>query len=125
MCQTSKADSYNNRDRRREQDDEILLSSSTEIQYYGTATILARTLSPRVIFPICIFIYWYLRSHLIEAGLLDASQNNLGLVPEAVCSLAQFIVEMGDAWAAKVLQFYSFQVVPDPLGWVQLRRVAQ
>jgi hypothetical protein len=57
--------------------------------------------------------------------LLDASQNNLGLVPEAVGGLAHLIVEMGHALAAKVLQFHSFQVVPDSLGGVQLWRVAR
>jgi hypothetical protein len=57
--------------------------------------------------------------------LLDASQNNLGLLPEAVCGLAQLVVEMGDTVATKVLQLYPFQVAPDPLGWVQLRRLAR
>jgi hypothetical protein len=56
--------------------------------------------------------------------LLNAAYNDLGLVAEAVCGLAQFIVEMGDTLAAKVLQFHPFQVVPDPLGGVQLRRTA-
>ena len=44
---------------------------------------------------------------------------------EAVGGLAQFIVEMGDTVAAKVLQFHPFQVVPDPLAGVQLRRIAR
>jgi hypothetical protein len=55
----------------------------------------------------------------IEPRLLDAAQNDIGLVPEAIGGLAQFIVEMGDTLAAQVLQFHPFQVVPDPLSWVQ------
>jgi hypothetical protein len=39
---------------------------------------------------------------------------------EPLFGLAQFIVEMGDALAAKVLQLHPFQVVPDPFSRVQL-----
>src|SRR5688572_25085265 len=45
-------------------------------------------------------------------------------MPEPFPGLGKFVVEMGDTLAAKVLQLHPFQVTPDPLGWVQLRRIA-
>src|ERR671914_2548518 len=63
--------------------------------------------------------------HLIESRLLDAAQDDIGLVPEAFFSLAQLIVEMGDTLAAKVLQLHPFQVVPDSFRWVQFWSIAR
>jgi hypothetical protein len=62
--------------------------------------------------------------YLIEPGLLDAAQDDISLMPEPFLGLGKFVAEMGDTWAAKVLQFHPFQVVPDSLGRVQLRRIA-
>jgi hypothetical protein len=45
-------------------------------------------------------------------------------MPEAFFGLAEFIVQLGDALATKVLQFHPLQIVPDALRWVQLRRIA-
>jgi hypothetical protein len=61
-----------------------------------------------------------MRSHLIKPRLLDAAQDDISLMAEPVLGLAQFIVEMGDALAAKVLQLHPFQVVPDAFRRVQL-----
>jgi hypothetical protein len=55
--------------------------------------------------------------NLIEPGLFDAAQDDTGLVTEPFCGLAQFIVEMRNTLAEKVLQLYPFQVVPDSLTW--------
>ena len=45
-------------------------------------------------------------------------------MPQAFLGLAQFVVQVGEALTTKVLQLHPFQVVPDPLGRVQFRRVA-
>src|ERR671915_2499936 len=64
-------------------------------------------------------------SDLIKSRLLDAALNDTGLMPKTLFGFAQFVVQMRDALAAPILQFHPFQVVPDPLGWVQLWRVAR
>jgi hypothetical protein len=50
--------------------------------------------------------------------------GDIGLVPEALFGLAEFIIEVGDAVTTKILQFHPLQVVPDSLSRVQLRRIA-
>src|SRR5918992_35099 len=61
---------------------------------------------------------------LIKSRLFDAAVNDTDLVPETLFGFAKFVVQMGDALAAKILQFHPLQVVPDSLSWVQLRRIA-
>jgi hypothetical protein len=56
--------------------------------------------------------------------LFDAAQDDSGLVPEALFGLGQFVVQVRKALTTPVLQFYPFQVVPDPLSRVQLRRIS-
>src|SRR5918999_6212556 len=63
-------------------------------------------------------------SDLIKSRLLDAALNDPGLVPKALFGFAQFVVQVRDALATPVLQVHPFQIVPDPLGWVQLWRIA-
>jgi len=57
--------------------------------------------------------------------LFDTSQNDTGLVPEPPFGLGKFIAEMGDTWAAKVLQLHPLQVVPGSLSRIQLRGIAR
>src|ERR671917_703777 len=63
-------------------------------------------------------------SNLIKSRLLDAALNDTGLVPKALFGFAQFVVQVRDALATPVLQFHPLQIVPNPLGWVQLWRIA-
>jgi hypothetical protein len=53
---------------------------------------------------------------LIKSWLFDAALNDTDLVPETLLGFAKFVVQMGDAVAAKVLQFHLLQVVPDSLS---------
>ena len=57
--------------------------------------------------------------------MFDTSQNDTDLVPELLFGLGKFIAEMGDTWAAKVLQLHPLQVVPGPLSRIQLRGIAR
>jgi hypothetical protein len=57
-----------------------------------------------------------LSRQLIEAGLFDAAEDDIGRVLEAFFSFAEFIVQVGDALAIQVLQFHPFQIVPDSLS---------
>jgi hypothetical protein len=59
------------------------------------------------------------------AGLLDAGLEDALLAAQSLGSLAQLVAQVSHITATDVPEFDPFEIAPDPLGGVQLGRIAR